>query len=577
MRIVEPLSTGALYPAIVAVAPCVAFAAAAFFGSASGAVLINEVLYDPEGYDTGREFVELINTGSEAISLKGWSINAGDGARVDLWKRAWSGGEGDSIAPGGLFLIGGEDVVGIDSEAELSLQNGPDGCALIHDGSVADLLGWGAHQFAGYYEGAPAPDPASGFSLSRIPDGHDTGFNAEDFKAGDPTPGLFNIRRRHLLFAGRVLRIAPVNPETYECVTVRALIVSDGFDLGWPGLFELGIELVDIGEGSRIYLPTAGTSVSPGDTAEIVTEWSPNRRGAFAVTATLRYEGDSGPETCAATGPLRVGAGPVIINEIMFDPAVGGEWIEISNNGSDTVDLTGWSLCDRAGGCLEFVRSLQVPPGGYALVAQDSSSLVTYYGGIDPAAVVGSYAGRWMSLNNTDASDGRADVITLSDASGMPSDVAAYSGRCGGGGVSAERLRSDLVGRRKDNWNASVATGGSTPGRANSARAGAPVGNELLSVSPDVLSRDGGAPGRAAISYELPFRPASLRISLYSMDGREVSRLVDVSNGPARGSVLWDGLGAEGDRLARGAYILILSGTGEGGRSAKAKAVLAIK
>jgi hypothetical protein len=99
----------------------------------------------------------------------------------------------------------------------------------------------------------------------------------------------------------------------------------------------------------------------------------------------------------------------------------------------------------------------------------------------------------------------------------------------------------------------------------------------VLFVSPDILSRDGDPERRAMVSYDLPFRPVTLRISLYSMDGRELSRLVDVSYGPARGTVSWDGLDADGGRLVRGAYILMLSGKGEDGRTAKAKAVVAIK
>ena len=39
-------------------------------------VVIHEVFYDPEGSDTGAEWIELKNTGVEAVSLEGWLVDA---------------------------------------------------------------------------------------------------------------------------------------------------------------------------------------------------------------------------------------------------------------------------------------------------------------------------------------------------------------------------------------------------------------------------------------------------------------------------------------------------------------------
>jgi hypothetical protein len=190
--------------------------------------------------------------------------------------------------------------------------------------------------------------------------------------------------------------------------------------------------------------------------------------------------------------------------------------------------------------------------------------------------VVGSYSGRWTTLNNTYGADGVADAIALIDADGMPSDVSEYGrGMGGAAGVSLERLRADVVGRRPDNWYSSVARCGATPCRENSAGRDVPARDGLLAVAPALVSADGREP--SVISYSLPFRPSRLRISVYSMDGREIEVLADRRNGPMRGSLLWAALGKEGSPLARGAYILLLSGRGPAGESAEAKAVVAVR
>ena len=48
---------------------------------ARSALVLNEVLYDPDGPDAGREFVEIMNTGPFAAVLDGLSIEAGNGSR----------------------------------------------------------------------------------------------------------------------------------------------------------------------------------------------------------------------------------------------------------------------------------------------------------------------------------------------------------------------------------------------------------------------------------------------------------------------------------------------------------------
>lgn len=544
--------------------------------SPAGGVVINEILYDPSGPDEGWEFVELMNAGESPVSLNGWSLWSGNGARPEAWSVAWRGTPADSLDPGDLFLLAGANVPGADAYAKLALQNGPDGCALVLGGARVDVVGWGSHEFSEYYEEAPAPDVRSGASLARVPDGRDTDDNSADFVAlSTPTPGRVNALPADVAFVGRGVEVNPPNPEVMERVSVLARVANLGYGTGAWEDFTLNLDVLDGASGSRVPLDRIPYALSAGDTAVIEGVWEPARAGPFMVEGLIHLSGDLNAGNNSASASIRVGPGPLIVNEIMYDPESGGEWIELLNTCSDTIDTRGWRVTDRSGGTLEIRSHRPLPPGGHAVLAEDSAALVGLYGEIAAAKVIGTYRGRWTTLNNSDAADGIADAVTIIDADGMPSDVSEYSRKFGGGeGVSLERLRPDLVGRRPDNWYSSVAPRGATPGTENSA-GGARAGDDILIVSPALVS--GGKGEVSTISYALPFRPSKLRIALYSMDGRELAVLVDRRNGPMRGSLLWSARGGREGPLPRGAYILLLSGQGAGGRTTRAKAVVAVR
>ncbi len=146
-------------------------------------VVIHEVFYDPEGSDTGAEWVELRNAGSEAVSLEGWL--------VDL--------SGPNLVLPALTLPAGELLV-IHTNVETA--QAPQGYELWFDGDnmgnthgfiglwssdqqqvdfLVDYMEYGqpghswesqAVELGLWPEGAYAPDVESGQSLVRTGEGH---------------------------------------------------------------------------------------------------------------------------------------------------------------------------------------------------------------------------------------------------------------------------------------------------------------------------------------------------------------------------------------------------------------------
>ncbi len=150
----------------------------------------------------------------------------------------------------------------------------------------------------------------------------------------------------------------------------------------------------------------------------------------------------------------------IVINEIMFSPATGGfEWIELFNAGPQEVNLRGWILQDRSGtGGIIAADDIGVPAGEYVIIA----SKIPLAPGWEtlPAAVL--LPTKFPSLNNG------GDDILLHDAAGTRIDSVTYTGSWSSQrGVSTERLRHDLPPLR-ENWAASIAVAGGTPGKQNS-------------------------------------------------------------------------------------------------------------
>lgn len=158
----------------------------------AAAILISEVLVNPDGTDNGKTFVEI--AGTPGASLAGYSIVAIDGGTGTIYLTADL--SAFSIPSDGIFVAadaasGVTAVANADALFEsLDPQNGPDSLQLLLGSAVIDAIGYGDFAsafFAG--EGIAAPLPPSGQSLTRSFADVDSNDNAKDFVLAAPTPG----------------------------------------------------------------------------------------------------------------------------------------------------------------------------------------------------------------------------------------------------------------------------------------------------------------------------------------------------------------------------------------------------
>lgn len=146
------------------------------------AILITEVMYNPDGSDSGNEWIELYNAGSETVTLtagsSGWKIN--DGSNHNLVDPADGDGRGSLVvAPGAVFVIASNPSQFMASHAgsytviksAISLPNSSATLSFLNNaGGVQDTVS---------YES----------SLGAADDGNSLHRSGNTFVAGSPTPG----------------------------------------------------------------------------------------------------------------------------------------------------------------------------------------------------------------------------------------------------------------------------------------------------------------------------------------------------------------------------------------------------
>ncbi|MBI5710876.1 MAG: lamin tail domain-containing protein [Candidatus Eisenbacteria bacterium] len=507
--------------------------------------LVAEVFYDAVGDDTGWEFVELINPGARTASVAGLRLEAGDGSGPGRWTLRWTGGSGDSVAAGGRFVIGGAKVEPRpQAVVTLDLQNGPDAVRLVWPDGAVEVVGYGAHEFAEYSCGVPAPDVPAGQALARIPDDADLGSNALDFHAAAPSPGRANRPGRDVALIAGTLALAPVQPAPGEPARLAGLATNRGATALPAGAVMLTVSAFPpAGERVLVARPIA-SALAPADSAAFDEPLGALDEGKQWLRVRLALDGDEDPANDRDSLLVRCGPGPLELTEIQFHPAAGeGEWVEVRNRSGAPLDLAAFTLSDRGTG--RGVPSLgegALAPESLAVLAQERDALLAHYPALDPRRVW--RVSPWSSLNNSDDSSGTADIVALREADGTPCEQVPYSAAGVPAGVPLERRDGGW-------WPASDPAG--TP-------LSPPRPPPALASHFELARRRLASGATGHLAWALPWPRARLTVELYDLAGRRVARPIAEAAVPARGERDW----APGS-LAPGVYVVMMRARPESG------------
>ena len=152
----------------------------------------------------------------------------------------------------------------------------------------------------------------------------------------------------------------------------------------------------------------------------------------------------------------------VVFNEVYYHPASNQpadlEWIELHNQMSVNMDISGWSLSD--GVSFTFPEGTVVPGRGYLVVASDPAKLAnvtSYDQALGPMNGKLSNGGERLELSNRNGR--RMSVVEYDDEEPWPIGA-------DGSGFSLAKLVDNTASNEADNWAISTQRNG-TPGTAN--------------------------------------------------------------------------------------------------------------
>ncbi len=200
----------------------------------------------------------------------------------------------------------------------------------------------------------------------------------------------------------------------------------------------------------------------------------------------------------------------------------GREWVEIYNNGSSSVDITGWKFQESPSASNHVLTQIQgvsvIPAGGFAVIAVDPTKFLLDW----PTFSSNLFKASFSSLNNT------GSTIVLKDntpAVPVVKDQVVYTSDQGasGDGNSLQKNGSTWI------------PAAPTPGTANSAVAVTPsAGDSNASTTPPVTDTTDTTPtttsssGSSAHSSPAPLSTINEKIEFEVSAGR--SRLSTVGN-----------------------------------------------
>jgi hypothetical protein len=269
--------------------------------------------------------------------------------------------------------------------------------------------------------------------------------------------------------------------------------------------------------------------------------------------------------------PVDASSENLVINEILFNPFVGGsDFVELLNTSSNAVCIQDLSI---ANGYLNTPSDSEIGttegriilPNEFIVFSEDEIGLEEFYPSIQTKNII--QLSVLPSFNNSDGtciiySNQNEIIDELNYSEAMHFQLLnSYEG------VSLERLSPELPTTQETNWHsASEVCGFATPGVANSQSLTIENMNGAFELSTTIFS-----PDNDGFDDVIQFHFSNLKsgcvgnLTLYNERGIRVRRLVRNEYLGPKGNFLWDGLSDNGEQLAIGIYIATFEAFNEDG------------
>ncbi len=521
-------------------------------------VVIDEIMADPSPVVSlpNTEWIELKNTSSSAINLKGWRIGDATGQ---------SGPMPDfTLLPDSFVIVcSGSAVAALSAFGKAisvanfpSLDNTADQLFLkssqnnsIH--SVSYKNDWYQNELK--KEGGWTLEMAD----TKNPCGGSGNWKASvDSKGGSPG-------KKNSADAINADKNAPVLLRAYALDSATVTLV---FDEPLDSVKAAAPANFSISDG--IGMAAAAVTVSPSfDRVILKLNNALLRNKVYKVTA-------SGITDCVGNlignkNVVRVGLSDVastsdiVINEILFNPPPNGtDYVEIYNRSNKIIDLKQTYIANRNNsGSISGIAQL----GGesHLLFPQDFM-VVTENTAKVKAAYITQNSDAFIEITNMPSFNNDKGTAVILNAQGEVMDELTYNEKWhfnlidNPEGVALERIDYNAPTQSQDNWHSAATSAGyGTPTYKNSQYRINDGVQGGVKLSPEIVSPDNdGQDDFATIDYNFPEPGYVANITIFNSAGRPVRYLQRNALLGTKGNFRWDGLGDKSRQLAIGVYIV---------------------
>jgi hypothetical protein len=542
-------------------------------------VVINELFADPDPQIAlpAREYIELYNRSTYAVSLKDWTLTVGnndiqlpdaviypdsfvvllDDAALDDFLNLGFGGSALVTVPGlstNELNVSDEEVILRDKTNTI--------ISYVHyyDSWYADNVkkegGWSLEQI-------DPNNPCAGGSNWRAsvsPVGGTPG-TVNSIKALNPDNAAPQLMRVNVLNADTIMAIFNESMQYASLLSISSYSVSNG--IGTP---------VAIYPQPQDYKKCLIVLAAPLQANTIYTLTVSNTVYDCAGNAV-------NTENSARFGlPQLPVANDVVINELLFNPKVNGvDYVELYNRSDKIIDLADLYIGEGSATGTIINDSVKIAtdgyllfPGEYVLLSENGTAVKAQYYTLNP---------KWfLDLDDLPSMNNDADVVVIADGAGNEIDKVSYSDDMHFAllndpkGVSLERIDFERTSGDRTNWNSAAANVGfGTPAYLNSQYLQT-QSNGNFSVSPEIFSPDNdGYNDVVTINYTTTEPGLAGNVTIYDSRGVFVKYLVKNENLATSGSYSWNGINAQNEKAPMGIYIIYFETFSPSGKTEKHK------
>jgi len=541
------------------------------FRSSISQIVINEIMYAPA--DATNEWFEIFNTGNSPVDLQNWKWKDATSSIRNITSRSII------LHPDSLIVIC-QDSIKLKSQFTFlsgkfiqtswsALNNSGDNVIILEPDnsrrdSVSFLPSWGGN--------------TGGYSLEKV---YSTGASNNSSNWGTSvniyhaTPGQKNsITPKPFDLYLKSFTVSPVFPVVEEDISLEFVIRNTGSNNA--GNFSLSIfkddDLDSLPENHELINSNAFNSLNSFDSVLYNYHNQNTDTGYYQFVAKVIFEQDNDTLNNMLIKRVYVssnsgGGGGLVINEIMYDPLSNkSEWIELFNATGQSLNLKGWKYKEASTSVTLFSNDLYFNPGDYLILAHDSTIYDTFEFLRSPQInqIVKISAG--ISLNNT------GESITITDSLNNVIDAVFYDPGWNNPelpdtkGISLERINPSLESNDRSSWSSCADLKGGTPGLKNSIFTENKKSNSTVMISPNPFSPDNdGYEDFTLIKYKLNVSFGQMRVKIFDIKGRQVRELANNQITGSEGTIIFNGLGNDNEKLRIGIYILLIEAIDERG------------